>query len=214
MENTCETYTNNIPFGTINRKPASYDLPGNSFIACQSGSKGIMLYTKCTYGFKGNHNSLGLTLLRNSYNPHPCPEIGVHHLSFIVNVVSDYNPSSLSDYTMIFDNPLLTSSGTRHEGQQGLTGSFMKVQGDNISISTIKTPEGDVSNKAIIIRLSELEGLSQQVTLTFNQPIFKAEMVDLTEEVVSQGSDIKVSGTDLSYGTIPYCIQTIKVTFM
>ena len=83
--------------------------------------------------------------------------------------------------------------------------SFFKTEGTNVMVSTIKKAE---DNNEVIIRLAEMEGKDQDVTLESFREITKAEHTNLIEAI---GEPMLPKGKTLPIKLGHHAIETIKI---
>jgi alpha-mannosidase len=96
-----------------------------------------------------------------------------------------------------------------HKGELPGSFSFLKLESENTSISSIKMAEKD--KELMIIKLYETQGIEGAASLTFAGRIKKAFAVDLNENPVEDCQDIKAEGMIVSIKVRPYSIQNIAV---
>ena len=204
-----DTFRYDVPFGTIDRKPIAYDVPGNSFVVPipESGSA-LMLTTDTKYGYRGWDNAVSVDLIRGSYSPDPYPEYGVHHIRIGVGIVPSIKEDDLFRVNEAFQHAALpVCSARRRKGTLPMRAQFFKTEG-KVHVSCLKTPEYE---EGVVVRLSDQEGLGSAFKLTFAKPVAKAQLVDLTERKVVGALTVK--GKEVSGKVAPFEVNTVLVQF-
>ena len=208
----CKKYRYDIPFATIDRDQNNIDMPGNSFAVALPESNGdapVMVVTDTKYGFRTADNSIGVTLIRSSFDPDPYPEYGIHHMAVGVAIPGDLQNQTLSKIRDEFVHPTAFISGTKHGGSLPLCAGLFSLSGDVI-LSAVKTAEDSDDGKTMIIRLYDANGKGSKATLDFAKCIAKACVVDLNE--ICQ-KDLSPAGNSVSVEVGPYEVVTIAVDF-
>lgn len=212
----CCSYKYDIPFGVIERAAMDMDVPANSFVAGihrQEGGKSVMLVTNTKYGFRGVDNSMSVTLIRSSYDPDPYPEFGIHRFSFSVGLVEDKSNKDLIGYSYNYNHPISVVSTIPHKGTLPSKNSFISLLEGSIAISCIKMPEVCSDGHKILIRVYETDGNKTKAKLCFFRNVKKASFIDVSENVIDPGFDIRYDADQLCFDVLPYSIASILIEF-
>jgi len=202
-----EEYTYQIPFGTIKRKSLNHDVPSIGFAYAENnaGDKGIALLTDSIYAFRGENNSLSITMLRATQYPDQVPEYGLHTFNIGI-AISNNDKHELFNKNCCFSYPLYYFSNQPHKGILPMENSFFKTEG-SISVSAVKMPEDE--NCGFIIRVFDISQNYGTGCISFEREILSAKAVDLLE--MSTQNDITVSGASISFNLKPNEILTLKI---
>lgn len=212
----CQTYRYDIPMGVVNRPAMDMDVPGNHFVAgiSRDGSPGVMLMTDSKYGFRATQEGIAVTLIRSSYDPDPTPEIGRHSFGFALAVVSP-NSKEMFQLSQRFQHSLQVVSGGRpHRGSLPSASAGVEMVEGFAVLSALKMAEDSASSHTMVLRLFEVEGKPQRVTLRFPVQIESARYVDLTETKSSHkysADAVSVKGANVSLDLLPYGVVTVAV---
>jgi alpha-mannosidase len=190
--------------------------------ARKANAAAIGLLAQAKYGFRLDDNVLSMTLIHSSNNPDRFPELGEHKINFSVIVVDDISSSALLALQNAFDHPVTFISGTVHEGVLPLDGSAMDIKAESVEVSSVKPAEDD--SNAIVVRLYEVNGSQQNVTVNFRCAPKKAEFVDMLEKAsananAGDGSNnyntvgISIDGNSISFVIGAYAMCNVKVEF-
>ncbi len=190
-----------IPAGTILRKASAMDVPCQSFMAAvaeQKSSLAIIARTK--YGFrfcednKGD-TSLGIDLIRSSYDPDPYPELGMHRMQIRIGCVNLDGYTQISDDAFAFLHPLhAISSGSASPEcvSGGADVSAISVKGARVS--AVKYAE---DGEAVVIRLYENEGKDAEVVINSCVAIKDAYYCDIHEKKIAGADVIEINDNGL-----------------
>jgi alpha-mannosidase len=191
-----------IPFGSIQRDlNAGQEVPALRWVdvAGRNGgtAAGCCLMNDSKYGHSLNGSTLGLTLIRSSYEPDPLPEIGEHVIRLAVAPHGkDLAVSDLVRMGASFNHPLLVVSTDVHGGRLPAAGSAAtSVAPGNVILSSVKKAEDE---DAIVFRLYDTAGKTSAAKVTLDAALFgrpeEAQEVDLLERPVEKSTARTTSG--------------------
>lgn len=193
---SCSKYKYDIPFGTIERNGLEHDVPANSWAAGipdgENHTKGVMLISGDKYGFRGNNDSISLTLIRSSYNPDPYPELGMHNFWFAFGVEDLRTNKNLLLRATEINHPFSFISGTVQDGDYPPEKELLSIEEGNVIVSAVKMQEGNTGN--IILRLYETEGRDTACRIRMAKPIKKAYFTDVNENKTNNGEQVLIDG--------------------
>lgn len=198
-----EEYLYDVPFGAERRGPLHLDRPANSFVAA---SNGLMMISEARYGFRCADDSICLKLLRSSTDPDPIPEICIHKMMFALSLPEEQEKDALIRKAQAKYTDISVLSGRRHQGTLPAAGAFLQHAGASV-ISAVKTAE--YVPGALTLRLYEVLGQNSEEKLTFQQPVKRACVVDITEKHVL--SELPCEGNEVHLQTLPYQVMTVIV---
>jgi alpha-mannosidase len=211
-----KSYQYDVPFGVIERKPLSFDVPANSFavgVPQNEKQSSVMLVTNNKYGFRGVDHSLSLSLIRSSFYPDPYPELGNHHkFSFAVVVQDAAWAYERIERSYRFNHPLTVLSGSVHAGTRPLDSSFLKLISGTVAISAVKMPE-EQDGKQWIIRVYETEGELAAVKLELFKHATEAYFVDTNEQRLPENESIQITDHVVAFDVQPYSAAAICLRF-
>lgn len=174
-------YIQDIPFGAIERGELGSDTPAMTFTAAYSedGKNGIGIYSRNTYGYRCEDNSIALALLRSSFDPDPYPENGVCRSEFCVSFLEKRtNNADLIRWFEEHNYTMDVVSGSRHSGTLAPEASYIKIEAESVHLAAVKVAE---QNDEVVLRLYETEGVEQKVILCFENIVKRAVKTDLLE---------------------------------
>ena len=211
LEIKSKCYRYDIPFGVIDREPLNHDVPANSWIAGipADGDRALMLISKTKYGFRGEENSLSLTLLRSSYDPDPYPDNCSHNFSFALAISGVLSNKKLIRNAYVYNHPLQYVAGRLHKGDLKLTNEFINVKSKSAVVSAMKMTE-DLET-GLVLRLYEVEGSDTDVHIKFSRTPIKAYFVDMHEKPIE--GEVFINESEVHYKISAYNIESIIVEF-
>lgn len=176
-----DTYRYDVPCGVVDRAAAGYDVPASLFAAPipKEGSASLSLTSDCKYGYRGNYNSLSVSLLRGSYYPDPCQDIGTHTIELGLSAVQNVNSGEMTEYAVRFAHPVLAYSAPSHEGMLPPEGSFFQISPNARLISVKRSEKGE---NCYILRLHQ--GSEEPIRIGTMFEIQEASIADVLERSI------------------------------
>ena len=201
-----------IPFAGFERTADGREVPALRWadLSEESGSYGVSLLNDCKYGHQANGNTLGLTLIRASYEPDHNPDEGQHTFTYALYPhPGTWQEAGTIQQAAGLNQPLQATITGAHPGDIKPGFSWLRCDSANGLVSTVKAAEDQpVNGTALVIRVYETHGKAGQAALVFARPIERAEEVDLMEKPLSQ---LEVIKDTIHLALSPYEIKTIKV---
>ena len=193
-----------IPYGTLVRDEAAFDVPSHGSLGICGESKHIVtLLADTKYGFRYNDGIGQITLIRNAYNPDPYSDRGIHRIRLGVAACA---PDGIGEYSDRLCHPMPYVSGRCHKGKLALSGTLLDIDGD-IKVSAIKCAEdGD----GIVVRMYEEKGKDASVMLKLCRPAERAYITDTNESVICE---LNVTNGAISFDIPAYSLATVKIIF-
>ncbi len=211
-------YKYEIPFGVITKTDMNHDVPARSFaygVNAEDSSAGIAVFSKSNYAYRGEKDSVSLTLIRSSQEPDKYPEYGMHDFDIGIGICADDN-MQLFRNAALFTQPLKYIANTQHKGTLPINSTFLRTEGD-IVISAVKLPENPSDSdagKKIIIRLFDSTGKGTTGKLVFDRDIISADITDIMEEQ-PYGTDSErrliIKGNEVKVDLRPFEVVTLKI---
>ncbi len=202
-------YKYEVPFGVAAREDMNHDVParGFAFAVHPEGGAGVVLMTDSCYAYRGEKDSLSVTLLRASQEPDPHPEYGLHHYRIGIGAC-DGDPAQLFRHAALFTLPLRYIAGSPHPGTLALREGFIRTEGD-IMVSAVKAPERPQAG-VLILRIFETGGRGTIGKILFDREIAGAAVVGITEEP-SEDAAAEVRENTVIVSLKPHEVATLRV---
>ena len=193
-----------IPYGTIERDAAAFDVPSHGSLGILGESRHkVAIIADTKYGFRHFGNEGQVTLLRNAYNPDPYSDRGIHNIRLGVAACRTEDIDKIASTLL---HPLPYVSGACHKGSLPTDSAALTVDG-NVRVSSVKGAE---DGKGTVVRVYDVSGNSGEVTMNFAKELEAAFVTDTNEKILSQlptfGNAVKL--------TVPACsVVTVKCIF-
>ena len=220
-----KSYVYDVPFGTIERESRAQDVPALSWGIAKpcDDSPALCIVTDSKYGFRGDEDTLQVTLLRSSTDPDPIPEVAVHHFTLWLGAVDGSDLNTVNSTAFALNHPFSYVSDVPHEGDLPLYQRFMAVQ--NAAVSAIKKAEDD---KGIIVRIYDARGWKSpalrtqdlgnngavdgenMAIITLPDGAKNAYLCDTHENIISS---LPIDGRTVSLGLKNNESATVRITF-
>ena len=205
-----------IPFGSIERGlnrgeevPALRWADVSGKVPGRAGLAGCTLLNDCKYGHSLKGSTLGMTLIRSSYEPDPLPDMGEHE--FKLALAPHGQERAVAEMVRLgtsFNHPLQVVSTDVHSGAlASQSRAAVKCQPDNVIVTNVKKAEDD---NAVVFRLLETADRDSRATVTLDPTLVgkvaEAIEVDLLErpekhstaETVSKGFSVNLPASGIA----------------
>ncbi|NLF01354.1 MAG: alpha-mannosidase [Anaerolineales bacterium] len=174
------------------------------------GRYGVSLLNDGKYGHQAHGNTLGLTLVRASYEPDNNPDEGLHHFTYsLYPHVGDWQQAGTVRQATQLNQPVAVavSSGGTGRLPTALTG--LRCEPDSVVVSALKLAEDQPDQgRALIVRVYEPIGSAAKALLRLAWPVARAEEVDLIERRIA---DLPVGAEGIALQMEPYEFKTVKL---
>ncbi len=166
-----------IAGGTIARPGAALDRSSHQGMLAGD----MALLSDCKYGFRGRDNAVSVTLIRSSYLPDPIPEMGEIYFRIGLGPTTALERDTLAflHHAEVVD----AVSGSVHGGEMPLEYSFLRLEGEGVTLAGIKLAE---DNGDLVLHLASDASARRTVRLSFPRPVESARQIDLNERAVLQ----------------------------
>ena len=161
-------------------------------MALRMDGSSAILVSDSKYGYRGQKESLNLTLINSSVSPDPYPERGIHTITLWVGAASG-DAKEAEDIATGCNHKIFYQPTNCHHGELPLEDSLVSVASDSAVITAVQpTTDG-----CVLVRGCETSGERSAVKLSFGTEVKAAQAVDLFEEkkdnaVETDGSTVTV----------------------
>jgi alpha-mannosidase len=188
-----DTATFEIPYGTIDRttKPqtdaekAKWEVPGQRWVDVtdSSGEFGVTLVNDSKYGYDVKDSTLRLTLLRAPKYPDPAADIGEHEFAYALYPhEGGWRQADSYRRGAEYNVPMIPRVVGRQKGKLPSEQRLLWTESDHVVLSAFKAARVKRARPAFVLRVSEVEGMSDTVRLHFPMPIKAAWTATLMED--------------------------------
>jgi len=161
-------------------------------MALRMDGSSAILVSDSKYGYRGQKESLNLTLINSSVSPDPYPERGIHTITLWVGAASG-DAKEAEDIATGCNHKIFYQPTNCHHGELPLEDSLVSVASDSAVITAVQpTTDG-----CVLVRGCETSGERSAVKLSFGTEVKEAQAVDLFEKtkdnaVETDGSTVTV----------------------
>ncbi len=174
------------------------------------GAFGLSLLNDCKYGHQTQGNTMGLTLVRASYEPDNNPDEGLHQFTYsLYPHDGDWKQAGTIQRAAELNQPVFVSVTHAHPGilQPGLP--WLRTGAENAIVSAVKLAEDQpAEGRALIVRVYEAHGKAVQTALLPAWPVARAEEVNPVEESIGE-LPVELGAVPLALN--PHEIKTVKL---
>jgi len=179
LENATATYE--IPYGTATRTSNGNEEPGQRWLdvsgTADGKARGVAVVNDAKYGYSPVDGDLQVSIVRSPpFALHRKPEAKVSYEHWmdqgeqrfrlwVVPHEGDWKQANLARLAEEFTAPAPTILQGIHRGERPQSGSFLRVDADNIVIPAIKQAE---DNDDLIVRCRETQGRPTKATVTLS----------------------------------------------
>lgn len=164
-----------IPAGSILRGPFANDVPGTAGAAIREDGAALILTSDSKYGFRGDMDSLTLTLINSATYPDPYPERGIHHITLWLGCGAD-DAQEEQELADAVNHRLLYQPSSVHEGILPACCGLAELVSGSVAVTSVQMESG-----ALLIRGYETAGIAGTGVLRLNVPAESACQTDLSE---------------------------------
>lgn len=175
---------------------------------------GLSLLNNGRYGHHAQGNTLGLTLVRASYEPDVNPDERLHRFTYsIYPHAGGWQSAGTLQQAAGLNQPVLATLTSAHPGSIQPGGAGLSVSVPGVVISAVKLAEDQSAGQpAVIVRLYEVFGQACQAILQVGWPVQHVEEVTLEETPAGDRPALTLSGGSVSLAFKPHEIKTLRLT--
>lgn len=206
-----------IPFAGLQRAADGREVPALRWAdisECRGGRPsastfGLSLLNDCKYGHQAHGNTLGLTLVRASYEPDVNPDEGLHRFTYALYPhAGDWREAATVQQAAGLNQPLLAAVTDSHTGRLMPGQAWLACDATGALISAVKLAEA--GDGGAIVRVYEAHGRAAAGRLRSARPIAAAGEVNLVEQ---DGDALPVTDGAAGFALTPHEIKTVKLRF-
>lgn len=182
---------------------ARFEAPMHRWVSLGEADFGAAVLNDCKYGYDAQGTTLRLTILRAPTWPWDGADIGTHHLRY--GFMLHHGIEAVPAVAEAFNHPLVLRSGGDGDGAD--LSSLVTPKADGIAVEAVKLSE---DGTALIVRLWERFGRSQQAQITLASDILSADLADMLE---NSQETLELAGSDVALSFKPFEIKTLRLTW-
>ncbi len=193
-----------VPAGLLTRDGAFDDVAYSTFASVASDKRVLSLACDCKYGYRLINGDLICTLLNTVGNPDPYPERGIHRVTFWLSVTDSV--FEMKERTEQLCRPMIGVPTAAKPAALPMEQSLFGFD----SRSSVVTSVSLADDKTLCVRLNELLGETDTVTLRLPFPVSTALQTDMDGN--KAGDSPAVSGSSVTVDIAPYTLTEIRIT--
>jgi alpha-mannosidase len=204
-----------IQYGSIERPThrnmpqdfARFEVPAHKWADLSEGNYGVALLNDCKYGYDIHQHVMRLSLLRATTNPGLHADVNQRH-GFTYSLLphaGDFSAGLVREGYGL-NVPVQTRLLNGATSSDGWETSFLKIDGENVVIDTVKRSE---DSDSIIVRLFEAHGWHSRHQLRL--PIGVTAVVE-TNFVEWDEEAIRISKGRVTLDFTPFQVRTLRLT--
>ncbi len=199
-----------IPFAGLERPADGREVPALRWADLSEDAYGVSLLNDSKYGHQAHGNTLGLTLVRASYEPDNNPDEGLHRFTYsLYPHPGDWREAGTDQRAAELNQPVQIAVTDGHAGSLQPGRPWLRCESEHARVSAVKLAEDQPEEGlAVIVRVYEAHGRETDVHLQPGWPIARAEEVDLIERPLA---DLAIEGGGTSLHLTPHEIKTVKL---
>ncbi|MCD6301961.1 MAG: hypothetical protein J7M15_00360, partial [Anaerolineae bacterium] len=196
-----------VAYAGLERNTTGDEVPALRWADISDEGYGLSLLNDGKYGHSAQGTTLGLTLLRSSYEPDNVPDVGEHQFRYALYPhAGDWRAAATDRRGAEFNQGLIACITDAHAGDINPGAAWLTCEPANVMITALKMAEDDP--KALVVRLAEMHGLPAEATVSWRWDVSRCEAVNPVEE---QGVEIPCAGYGVRVSLRPYEVRTLKL---
>ncbi len=200
-----------IPFGFVARPTDGTEVPALKWIELtdDSGGFGLSLLNDSRYGFDVKDNVMRISLIHGATSPDPEADRGKHETLYsLYPHERSWQESLTFRRGLELNSPLFPHLAMNHPGPLKPTGSFMRVEPENIVLTSLKKESG-YFGRDLVCRLVEMFGRETDALIEVPEGVVTAVETDLIERPLSK---MEIDGNIMRLKMKPFEIKTIRLS--
>lgn len=194
-----------IPAGSIVREGIRNDVPALQYgMAVREEGSSVVLISDSKYGYRGDKQSLSLSLINSSTSPDPYPERGIHTITLWLGA-SDGDAGRTEQLATYCNHRMFYQPSNCHTGTLPMEDSLLSIEPGSAVISAV-LPDTD---GGITVRGYEAAGKRTEVEICLKEAPCSASAVDL-HGMPAEG-DVQMQGNKVNAKVGPYSIFEVKI---
>ncbi|MGQ9629004.1 MAG: alpha-mannosidase [bacterium] len=204
------TATFEVPFAGLERPADGREVPALRWADLSEEGYGLSLLNDGKYGHQAHGNTLGLTLVRASYEPDNNPDEGLHKFTYSIYPHPGTWRDAGSDRKAVeLNQPLLAKVEGAHSGVLRPGEAPLVCEPPNVLVSAVKYAEDQADGaRSLIVRLYENHGHPTVAHMRCAWDMGGAEEVDLMEQSIKP---LNIVGGEIELKLGGYEIKTVKL---
>ncbi|MHB0859450.1 MAG: alpha-mannosidase [Anaerolineae bacterium] len=174
-----------VAFAGLERPATGDEVPGLRWSDISDAEYGFSVLNNGKYGHQAHGNTLGLTLVRSSYEPDNLPDQGLQSFTYALYPhAGDWRAASTDRRAAEFNQPLQVAMTDTHPGQVRAGAALLTCDPANVMVSAVKWAQS--GERALIVRLVEMHGQPADARVQWSLDVQRVERVNPLEDRISE----------------------------
>lgn len=195
--------TGDVPAGLLSREGTFDDAAYSTFASVPSGDRILALASDCKYGYRLINGDLICTLLNTVGNPDPYPERGIHRVTLWLSVADDI--LEMKRRTERYNRPMIGVPTAAKPGKLPMEQSLLTFDGKTTVLTGVSLAE----DGALCVRVNELSGKEDTVSVGLPFPVASASLTDMDGNPAD--GVLSVNGNAVSFPVGPYRLAEVRI---
>ena len=196
-----------VAYAGLARNATGDEVPALRWADISDGEYGLTLLNDSKYGHSAQGTTLGITLLRSSYEPDNVPDVGEHTFGYAIYPhMGDWREAASDRRGAEFNQGLVAAVTTAHTGTVVPGTPMVTCEPSSVMVTALKMAEDGSS--AVVLRVAEMHGQPTEAVLACPWDVTRCEAVNPLEE---DGSALPTNGNEVRVALAPHQVQTLKL---
>ncbi len=202
------TATFEVPFAGLERNATGDEVPALRWADVSDGEYGLSLLNNAKYGHQAHSTTLGLTLVRSSYEPDNSPDQGLQSFAYALYPhIGNWRVAGSDRRAVEFNQPVVAVVTDGHTGHIQPGQPLLTCEPANVMVTAVKP--ADCGDGAIVLRLVEMQGTPAEVILKWGWNVARVEKVNPIEEHIT---DVPASADGCTLAMLHNEVVTLRLT--
>lgn len=200
-----DSFCYDIPAGTVVRRALNNDVPGLRYgMALRMDGSSAVLISDSKYGYRGEKDSLSLSLINSSVSPDPYPERGIHTVTLWMGA-GNGDAKQTEEMAVACNHKMFYQPSNSHYGTLPMEDSLVRAEAESAVITAVQPTE----DGGVLVRGCNLSRESASVRLAFGKAVMEAAAVDLFG--TETGHCVNIDGNEVTTQADGSAIFAVKI---
>lgn len=198
-----------IPYGVIQRPSQGEEHTAQQWVDISTEDYGVSLLNDSRYGFDVTPDTIRMSVLRSPAEPvYATDETDTHHVQYALYPHSGgWRGAGVARRGYELNTPLIAVLEAPHAGDLPASGSFVKVEPENVLLTVLKKAE---DSDHLVMRCYETEGKVCTTRVTLSVPL-AIDAVHATDLLENDERELSAAPTGFTAEAPAYSINTFKL---
>ena len=200
-----DSFCYDIPAGAVVRRALNNDVPGLRYgMALRMDGSSAVLISDSKYCYRGEKDSLSLSLINSSVSPDPYPERGIHTVTLWMGA-GNGDAKQTEEMAVACNHKMFYQPSNSHDGTLPMEDSLVRAEAESAVITAVQPTE----DGGVLVRGCNLSRESASVRLAFGKAVTEAAAVDLFG--TETGHCVNIDGNEVTTQADGSAIFAVKI---